>query len=157
MEPRFEDFYRREQPAVYRAAYLATGSRDAALDATQEAFKRAWIRWLRLRRHPWAGGWVMTTALNLCRRANRERNRGRTRVVDDRLGSAPGPGADRVDVQRALAALPFRQREAAILFYLGDLPVATVAQLMGVSEGAVKAHLHAARAKLRASLEVLDA
>jgi DNA-directed RNA polymerase specialized sigma24 family protein len=37
----FESFYRGEYPQVYRAARLATGNHDRALDATQEAFKRA--------------------------------------------------------------------------------------------------------------------
>lgn len=131
-----------------------TGSREVALDATQEAFTRAFVRWRRLRRHDWAGGWVMTTALNLCRR------RGRAPIPVGRAEpatTAPDPTGERVDLQRALATLPARQRQAAILHYLGDLPVSAVAELMQISESAVKSHLHSARGALRRNLEVTDA
>lgn len=124
------------------------------MDSTQEAFTRALMRWRRLRRHDWAGGWVMTTALNLCRR----RARDPVPVGSDVEAASPVPEVrgERVDLQRALRALPARQRQAAILHYLGDLPVAVVADLMQISEGAVKSHLFAARSALRRSLEVSD-
>ena len=67
-----------------------------------------------------------------------------------------GEGADRVDVLAALRSLPFRQRQATILYYWGDLPVAAIAELMGLTEGAVRAHLAHARRALRPDLEVLD-
>jgi DNA-directed RNA polymerase specialized sigma24 family protein len=63
----FDGFCKSEYASVYRAAFAFTGDKDSALDATQEAFSRAFARWARLSREPWAGGWVMTTALNLCR------------------------------------------------------------------------------------------
>ncbi|MFJ9012768.1 RNA polymerase sigma factor [Streptomyces canus] len=44
----------------------------------------------------------------------------------------------RIDVQRALAMLPHRQREALQLHYLDELKVHEAARLMGVSENAVK-------------------
>ena len=53
----------------------------------------------------------------------------------------------------ALRTLPKRQRIAAALFFVGDLPLAEVAQIMGISEGAVSSHLHRARAALRNLLE----
>jgi RNA polymerase sigma-70 factor (ECF subfamily) len=62
-----------------------------------------------------------------------------------------------VDVLAALRSLPERQRQAVVLHYLTDCPVATVAEVMGVSEGAVKAHLFKARAALRSGLEVRHA
>src|SRR5918994_7541042 len=67
----FEDFCRAEYGSVYRASFAFSGSRDIALDCTQEAFSRAFARWRRLSKHEWAGGWVMTTALNLAKRALR--------------------------------------------------------------------------------------
>ncbi len=151
----FETFYRNKYQQVYRAAYLATSDGDAAFDATQEAFKRAYARWRRLQRHDWAGGWVMTTTLNLCKRAGRNSSR---EVASDVTHErpTPGPRPDRVDVAAALSTLPSRQRTATILFYIGDLPLPAIAHLMGVSEGTVKAHLAQARASLRQVLEVRD-
>jgi RNA polymerase sigma-70 factor (ECF subfamily) len=149
----YEAFYRSEFDDVFRGCILMTGSREVALDATQEAFTRAFVRWRRLRRYDWAGGWVMTTALNLCRRRSRDPIPLAQPIEVGTAGRDPG---DRVDLQRALSALPPRQRQAAILHYLGDLPVAAVAELMQISDGAVKSHLHAARAALRRTLEVTD-
>jgi len=52
-----------------------------------------------------------------------------------------------------LAELPPQQRIAAAAFYVEDLSVAEIARAMGLSDGAVKYHLHAARATLRGALE----
>jgi RNA polymerase sigma factor (sigma-70 family) len=62
-----------------------------------------------------------------------------------------------VDLLRALRALPVRQREAAVLFYVADLPLHAVADAMGISDGAVKSHLARAREGLRVNLEERDA
>jgi RNA polymerase sigma-70 factor, ECF subfamily len=147
----FEDFYRMEFPRVYRAAWVSARDEHDALDATQEAFGRAFARWSRLRRRDWAAGWVITTALNLVkRRAPRQS------PVVDRRSHEPPSASDAVDLRRALAKLPARQREALVLYYIGDLPVAAVAELMGVSDGTVKAHLAQGREALRGLLEVGD-
>lgn len=151
----FEDFYAAEFARVYRAVHLSLGDREMALDVTQEAFKRAYARWRRLSEHEWAGGWVMTTALNLCRRSWARRLRERRRPAGD-VEEARGPNPNRVDVAAGLRRLPERQRQALVLNYIGDLPLPAVADLMGVSEGAVKAHLAQGRATLRKLLEVGD-
>ncbi|HYO60361.1 MAG TPA: sigma-70 family RNA polymerase sigma factor [Actinomycetota bacterium] len=148
----FDEFCRTEYQSVFRAACLATGNSDVASDATQEAFGRAYARWSRLSKHPWAGGWVTTTALNLCRKELRRRSRAATGpTAEDRR---PRDLAQELDVVAALGTLPFRQREAVVLFYWSDLPTAAIAELMSISESAVRAHLTHARAALRKTLEV---
>ncbi len=67
----------------------------------------------------------------------------------------PGPAEEHVDLLSAMRSLPERQRQAVILYYLLDLPIAGVADSMHISEGSVKSHLHKARAALRSSLEVI--
>jgi RNA polymerase sigma-70 factor (ECF subfamily) len=88
--------------------------------------------------------------------ARRHRVRRRPRTVASDV-SADGRGslspADRVDVERAVGALPRRQREVITLYYLADLGVAEVGQVLGISAGSVKSHLHDARANLRTALE----
>jgi RNA polymerase sigma-70 factor (ECF subfamily) len=143
----FEYFFRSEYPSVYRAVYLATGSEEAAEDATQEAFERAFARWRRLSRQHWVGGWVMTTALNAGKRTSRRRRPDPFRDTSEQIVKGPSPAS--VDVSLALQHLPFRQRQAVLLFYLGDFPLPVVAHLMGISEGTVKAHLAQARDALR--------
>ena len=155
-DERFEAFCSREYERVFRAALALSGRRDVAQDATQEAFGRALSRWGRLRKQPWAGGWVMTTALNLCRSDFHHRRRltqVRSSVVDW-LTEPPCP--ERVDLVSALRALPLRQRQAVILHYIGDLPVHIVAELMNTADGTVKSYLWRARRSLRLALAESD-
>jgi RNA polymerase sigma factor (sigma-70 family) len=58
-----------------------------------------------------------------------------------------------VSVRDAITALPARQREAVVLRYLADLPIADVAEAMGCAVGTVKATLHQALRALRVELE----
>lgn len=147
----FEDFCRAEYGTVFRATLAFSGSREIAQDSTQEAFARAFARWRRLSTQPWAGGWVMTTALNLCRRALR-------RMPEANATPSPAAPVDsdlQIDVLDALRDLPLRQRQAILLYYLADLPVAAVAELMNASEGSVKTHLSRARRTLGVRLAPL--
>lgn len=147
----FEDFYRAEFGSVFDASYAFCGKREVALDATQEAFSRAFVRWSRLSRESWAGGWVMTTAMNLCKKYAR-RVQDRTPPATSSTADDPQSVVERMDLSAAIRQLPSRQREAVLLHYLGDYPVAVVADLMRVSEGAVKRHLFRAREGLKSSL-----
>jgi RNA polymerase sigma-70 factor, ECF subfamily len=146
VDQEFARLYEEQFGAVYRAAYALSGDQSLAEDAAQEAFARALERWRRLRGRPWAGGWVMTTALNVARRMLRRRG-----------GSPPTPTrADdpdlRVDLLQAIRALPPRQQEAVVLHYLADMSVAESATAMGCEEGTVKAHLARAREAMARSL-----
>ena len=145
----FDSFYVAEYPNVYRAARAWTGEEQSALDATQEAFARAFARWKRLQSEEWRGGWVMTTALNICKKKP-------LRTAENAFTPRGGDPYERVDVSLALQQLSERQRTAAVLFYVGDLPLDAVARLMDLSEGAVKSHLNRARQSMRNYLEVDD-
>jgi len=127
--------------------------RAAADDVVQETLLRAWQR--RETYDPARGSakvWLVGVLLDRSRR-----HRMRRRRVPDDLPSEPTAqapdAADRMDVERAVRQLPARQRQAVVLHYLADLPVAEVATLLHVTEGAVKAQLYDARAKLRHLLE----
>lgn len=150
----FEAFYAAQYQRVFKAIYLSSGDRELAHDITQEAFQRAFARWRRLSKHEWAGGWVMTTALNLLRK---DRRRPRDIALDatkhDRGTRITGPDPDLMD---GLRRLPHRQRTAVLLHYLGDMPVHGVAQVMNVADGTVKALLSQGRANLEKKLAVSD-
>ena len=147
IDPEFAELYRREFTTVFRSVLALTGDRELAADATQEAFARALARWRRLRDQSWAGGWVMTTALNVARRALRRR-----RDVDT-PDDEPRDVDVSLDVWRGVARLPARQQQAVVLHYVQGYSVAETAQAMGCGDGTVKAHLSRARAALRAELE----
>jgi RNA polymerase sigma-70 factor (ECF subfamily) len=59
-----------------------------------------------------------------------------------------------VTLVAALRELPDRHRQAVVLHYLADQPVAEIAQAMGATEGAVRVWLHRGRGALAAKLGV---
>ena len=121
-------------------------------DVVQEALVRAWQR--RDSFDPDRGtvrAWLVAILLDRARR-HRLRHFGPHPAVA--AGVVEAPNADRVDVERAVARLPRRQRQVITLHYLADLSVAEVAAVLGVSESSVKTHLGAARSALRARLEI---
>ena len=128
---------------------VVTGSRAVAEDVVHEALARAWERGGRIEH---VERWVMAVALNLAR--NRWRRARREELGrDEDVPVDAVDGAD-VDLRRALAALPVRQREVVVLHYLLDKPVAEVAAIVGLSPGGTKHALFRARRSLAAALAV---
>jgi len=149
------EFLHTSYPRLVAAVALTSGSRSAAEDAVQEALLRAWERSEKGDEIDSLEGWVTTVALNLARSGLRRiRSERRARVW--LAGSAVGepPSADRVDVDRALAALPRRQREVAVLRYYLQLDTREVASALELNEGTVKSTLFRARAALAGALGI---
>jgi RNA polymerase sigma-70 factor (ECF subfamily) len=153
----FESIVRQQSPALIRTLTLVVLDREAAADIAQETFVQLYRHWERVAKHPDLSAWIYRVALNRARDHRRALARV-TRLVD-RLGRS---GSERQPVEPwrpdtefmdVLRDLPRQQRAAAALHYLGDLSVLEVARIMGLSEGAVKSHLHRARAALRDVLE----
>lgn len=145
LDREFEELYRDGYQSIYRAVFALCGDRAAAEDATQEAFARALERWKKLAGTPWVELWIAKTALNLGRRSFRRPKRA---AYEPALES----GADlesAFDLHRAIRALPRKQREATIYYYVLDFPIRDVAKAMACSEGSVKTHLSRAREALR--------
>jgi RNA polymerase sigma-70 factor, ECF subfamily len=102
----------------------------------------------------WAGGWTMTTALNLCRKElRRQRTFHLSPLAEGESNSSTADVYENFDLLNAVSRLSPQQRMATILHYFADLPVAVIANLMTLSEGTVKAHLHQARKRLAATIK----
>jgi len=139
------------------AVALVTGDTATAEDAVQEAVVRAWERADRGEQIAALDRWVAAVAMNLSRsglRRLRVERRARPRLVA--AATVDAPSDDAVDVRRALAALPRRQRETAVLRYYLDLSTEEIAEAMGTSEGTVKSQLSKARAHLAEALRPGD-
>ncbi len=155
----FDSTFREHYEPMVRSLAVACGDREVAADAVQDAFTRAFVRWRRISRYDDPAGWIRHVALNRLRDHFRRAERGRRAV--DRLGGQTPRSVDPPEIPHesapgladGLAALPKQQRIAASLFYVEQLSVLEVASSMGLSEGAVKYHLHAARASLRETVE----
>ena len=147
------EFLHTSYPRLVAAVALTSGSRPAAEDAVQEALLRAWERSEKGDEIDSLEGWVTTVSLNLARsglRRLRSERRARSRLADTAMGEPPT--ADRIDVDRALAALPRRQREVAVLRYYLQLSTREAASALEIDEGTVKSTLFRARAALAHAL-----
>jgi RNA polymerase sigma-70 factor, ECF subfamily len=154
-EVAIREFLHTSYPRLVAAVALTSGSRSAAEDAVQEALLRAWERSEKGDEIDSLEAWVTTVALNLARsglRRIRSERRARARLTTSTVGVPPT--ADRVDVDRALASLPRRQREVAVLRYYLQLDTREVASALQLDEGTVKSTLFRARAALASALGV---
>jgi RNA polymerase sigma-70 factor (ECF subfamily) len=152
------DFLHTAYPRLVAAVALVCSSRPAAEDAVQEALLRAWEQSNKGEEIEHLNAWVATVALNLARSGLRRIIA--ERKTRSRLAAVPhegsGTSGDRIDVERALSALPRRQREAAVLHYYLQMNTREVAEIMRTSEGTVKSTLFRARAALASALDVPD-
>ena len=135
-----------------RAAALRVASRlvgpFAAEDVAQEAAVRAVPRVQEIAAYP--GPWAVRVATNLSLDLLRQQARTSFSPTPELL--ARSADADmRLDLRRATSALPERQRQVVALRVLCDLDERTTADLLGISPGSVKRHLHRATAALRTS------
>jgi len=155
-EVELREFLRERYPRLVGAVALVTGDAASAEDAVQEAIVCAWERTERGEQIAALDRWVAAVALNLSR--SRLRRLRVERLARPKLVGAPPvqPSGDRVDIGRALAELPRRQREVAVLRYVLDLSTEEIAKQMRTSEGTVKSQLFKARAHLAVALSLVE-
>lgn len=134
-----------------------------AEDALQEAFIAAWRSAAGFAGTDSARGWILTIARNALHRRYRRRA-GEPEGFDslDALGAAAGWGVeeppdvllerleDQERLRRALDALPAPDREVLILRDLEELSGEQTAELLGLTQQAMKSRLHRARLRLAA-------
>jgi RNA polymerase sigma-70 factor (sigma-E family) len=142
-------------------ASLLLDDRVDAEEVVQEAFAQTWRRWDAVRDHGDPIGYLRQSVINESRgRLRRVRSARRAgwraqppaAVMVDPAGAVESDET-RAAVLAALRRLPARQRECIVLRFYGDCSVAAVAEALGISEGAVKAHCHRALATLARLLE----
>jgi len=142
------------------AALLVLGSYEDALDASQEAFVRAWRH---IRRFDTARPfypWYATILRNVCLSRLRRRTRRRTvQLLPDHPGSGeanPVLLAERNErrdhVWHAILELSLRQREIIVLNHFQQMSYKEIAAALGIPIGTVMSRLHAARQALRKKL-----
>jgi RNA polymerase sigma factor (sigma-70 family) len=153
------EFLHTAYPRLVAAIALVSESRPAAEDAVQEALLRAWVRSEKGAEIESLNAWVTAVALNLSRsglRRLRSERRAKARLRGPSVED-PAPSVERsVDIERALATLPRRQREVVVLRYYLDLDTHDVAAALGIHEGTVKSTLFRARAALATALGVAE-
>ena len=139
------------------------GDADAAHDAVQEAWIRAWRARGQVQEQRTAAAWLRKIVVRECLRTLRWRSVRRWVGLESaELLAADVPVLDvLVDAERvarvraALARLPPQQRVAWTLRVEEGWPLADIAATLEVSPETVKTHLARATARLRSQLDVV--
>ena len=153
---------------VYSNALGIVMNPDTACDITQETFEEA-IRTLGKLNEPAAFvSWLKQITYHQCTRHFRKKkeilvdedDEGVSlfdTLVDDRIDSLPPEVLEREDlcrlVQELIKDLPEEQRMAIQMFYLDEMTVGQIADLLGVPVSTVKSRLGYARKKLKTIVE----
>lgn len=150
----FDDWVRPALLPMTRLARRLAPTADPE-DVVQEALTRAWQRWSTY--NPERGEpttWLLAITADRARAARRRRGRG-LHLIDETAEVPDAATTDQradVDLERAIARLAHRQREAVNLHYFVGLSVEETAAVMGCSAGTVKSALFDARTRLRTLL-----
>ncbi|HTK47779.1 MAG TPA: RNA polymerase sigma factor [Gemmatimonadaceae bacterium] len=154
-----ERLYRDHADRIYGLCLRMSGDRVRATELAQDVFVRAWEQLDRLRSDGDAGAWLWRLATNVVLNAMRAERRRHARVAPvaepallerAQLGT-PLP-VRRLSLDAAIAGLPGRAREVFVLHDVEGFAGPEIAEMLGVAEGTVRAHLHRARALMRETL-----
>jgi RNA polymerase sigma-70 factor, ECF subfamily len=159
----FDELIRRHQRQAFAVSYRLLGRTEDTLEATQNAFLKAFTSIATLQQPEAFGGWLMRIVSNLSLNYRRGRKNSQPLPLDDLLEAGGGemPVADEDPTRRlagqemggklqeALTQLPEKQRLALVMFTIEQMPQKDVAEALGCSVEAVKWHVFQGRKRLR--------
>lgn len=152
----FVEFVKTRTVSLRRTAFLLCGDWHRAEDLVQTALIKAFGAWSRVRpgdEDAYVRKVLVRVAIDDSRRFW-HREKAAPELPDVALAIVDTDNS--VDVRRALAALPVRQRAAVVLRYWEDLPVEEVGRLLGCQPGTVKSQCAKGLAALRRTLVHLE-
>lgn len=174
----FEELYRAHAGRVHALCLRMSGSRERAIDLTQDVFVHVWERLASFRGESALSSWIYRLTVNLIlsnarrdkRRLTHEmpaesqeipaadgggtRNAGPENVREQRERASVRPASvlDAVDLERAIAGLPPGARTVFVLHDVEGYRHEEIAKLTGTAEGTCRAQLHRARKLLMEAL-----
>lgn len=151
----FERLYARSAGRVYAVCVRMTGDPQRAREFTHDAFVRAWERLSTFRGEATFDTWMHRLAVNVVLTATRSDRRREARMVatsdeptteaDPVFGRPADDVETRLDLERAIAALPPRAREVFVLHDVEGYRHDEIADRLELQSSSVRAQLHRAR------------
>ena len=165
----FAMLMRRHEDRIFALCLRMTGNRADALDASQETFITAYRKGSAWRGEASFPTWLYRIAMNASYDLVRRRKGWQVLEADpgqhgpegaaspDAAGAGQSELADdvatRIDLARALGALPAEYREAVVMHDLGGIPYDEIGRVTGVAIGTVKSRISRGRRQLAGLLE----
>jgi RNA polymerase sigma-70 factor (ECF subfamily) len=160
------ELYDRFNLMVYRTALAITGDQDAASDLLQDVFLRLYRFADRIDEERPLEPWLYRMTANLSYTWVKQSRRWfhpLEDLADWIAGSAKNSPHDIVErrddwdqVQNAVACLPVSQRVVVVLYYLNDLSLQEISEILEIPIGTVKSRLHYGRQALKKKLSLFD-
>lgn len=147
---------RQYEKDLLRICCVYLRDRNAAEDAVQETFLKAYRHLDTYRGSASEKTWLIQIALNQCRDMRRS---AWYRYMDPRIPieqlplSTPPPSEDHLSLHLAIMKLKPRYLEAVLLYFYEGLRMKEIANLLHISEAAVSLRIRKAKQKLKAELE----
>jgi len=159
----FGELVRRHRDRLWAVALRTTSDPEEAADALQDAFISAYRNAASYRGEAAVTTWLHRVVVNACLdRMRRRKARPTVALPDEDPDSGPRAVPDprddmdrlelRMEIDKALRALPVDQRSAIVLVDIEGLSVAEAAEVLGVPEGTVKSRCSRGRARLAVAL-----
>ncbi|MCP4573890.1 MAG: sigma-70 family RNA polymerase sigma factor [bacterium] len=149
----FEEIFRHYEPLLLRLAGRMLEDREAAEDAVQDAMVKAYRSIGRFRAEATLSTWLYRIVANTC--YDRLAKRKREGWVDLENASEPAAGGHaeiRHHLRRALAGLTPKLKTCFVLYAQEGYKQREIAEMLGLQEGTVKAHVFRAKEQLRAAM-----
>jgi RNA polymerase sigma-70 factor (ECF subfamily) len=159
----FSELVRRHRDRLWAVALRTTSDPEDAADALQDALISAYRNAASYRGEAAVTTWLHRVVVNACLDRLRRRKARPTVPLPEEDGESGHRGvADprddldrlelRLEIDRALAALPVDQRSAIVLVDVEGLSVAEASEILGVPEGTIKSRCSRGRARLAVAL-----
>lgn len=156
---RYAELVRRYRDRYARYAARMLGSRDAAEDAVQDAFVRAYDQLAQCRDPDKFVGWFFLILRNRCFAERRKAREAAPLEAAGAVVAAERPDGDvetaerRRALQRALLELTPEQREVFVLKHVEGLTYDEIAERLSTSVPSLKMRMHRAYDRLREQLK----
>jgi RNA polymerase sigma-70 factor, ECF subfamily len=153
-EQKIEAAVREHAQLVFKICYAVVRNHHDAEDATQDVFLRVWRNASRLNEIEDLRSWIARIAWNV---AIDRKRKPVEQQIDEHFEVSQGARAEQdvisgqmlVLLERAIARLPRKEREALILASTEEMSMAEIGKVLGASEATVRGRVFRARQQLR--------
>lgn len=149
----FERIYRHYEQPLLGLAWRMLDDRDAAEDAVQDAMVKAYRSIGRFRAEATLSTWLYRIVANTCYdRLNRRKREGWVDLDQAEEPAAGGRAELRHHLRRAMAGLTPKLKTCFVLYAQEGYKQREIAEMLGLQEGTVKAHVFRAKEQLREAM-----
>jgi len=153
----FIGLIRDNEVMMYAIARNLLKSETDTADAIQEAILNAYNGIGSLREPAYFRTWLVRILIHACRQINRNNSKYVPMLDGVEPADPHGNPAAQLELEDLLSGLDMGLKEVVVLYYMDDISVKDIAQMLDLTESNVKSRLYRARMKLAALMKETEA